>query len=195
MKQGLFFAFCILSIFSSAQNFDIDLLNKINSPPSQPADNNWKFITNTATPISIATPLTMFATGLIRKDNDLKIKSYKAGASILLSTILTTGIKFIVQRERPYDSYPELIYKKSSGGSYSFPSGHTSIAFAAATSLSLSFPRWYVIIPSYAWAGAVGYSRMYLGVHYPSDVIGGIITGIGISLLSYKADRWINNKK
>lgn len=75
------------------------------------------------------------------------------------------------------------------------PSGHTSTAFATATSLSLAYPKWYVVAPSFVWAGAIGYSRMHLGVHYPSDVLAGAIVGSGSAYLTYKANQWINKKR
>jgi membrane-associated phospholipid phosphatase len=55
-------------------------------------------------------------------------------------------------------------------------------AFALATSLSLSYPKCYIIVPSFAWASSVGYSRMDLGVHYPSDVLAGAIVGAVVPL-------------
>jgi membrane-associated phospholipid phosphatase len=76
---------------------------------------------------------------------------------------------------------------------HSFPSGHTSNAFVTATSLSLNFKKWYVILPTYAWATAVGYSRMHMGVHYPSDVFAGAIVGAGSALITYKANQWIKS--
>jgi undecaprenyl-diphosphatase len=82
---------------------------------------------------------------------------------------------------RPFESYSDII-KKLDGGGASFPSGRTSAAFATATYLSLEYLKLYVIVPSYSWASSVGYSRMYLGVHYPSDVLGGMIVGVGIFL-------------
>jgi undecaprenyl-diphosphatase len=64
---------------------------------------------------------------------------------------------------------------------YSFPSGHTSSSFSAVTALSRAYPKWYVIAPSFLWAASVGYSRMYLGVHYPTDVTAGAVLGVGTS--------------
>ena len=94
--------------------------------------------------------------------------------------------------ETPYR--PDII-KKSKAGSPSFPSGHTSGAFASATSVSLAYPKWYIIAPSFAWAGSVAYSRMHLGVHYPSDVLAGAIIGSGSAYISFKINQKLNVRK
>lgn len=86
-------------------------------------------------------------------------------------------IKHLVNRPRPFITYP-FIEKVTGENSPSFPSGHTSDAFTLAISLSFFFPKWYVITPSFLWAFAVGYSRMDLGVHYPSDILGSVIIAI-----------------
>ena len=70
-----------------------------------------------------------------------------------------------------------------------------SAAFNSATALSLWFPKWYVIVPSYAWAGLVGYGRMYEGVHYPTDVLAGAAFGVGSAFAARKINRWIHKEK
>lgn len=187
----LFLLFPLLSLALTAQNLDIRWLDRINGPVNPHADRPWQFISDITTPVSIGAPLTVLAFGIARHDKDLRIKSYEIGASFLLSTAITTAIKVSVHRPRPFVSYPDIITKKGRGGSLSFPSGHTTVAFATATSLSLAFPKWYVIAPSFAYAGAVAYSRMYLGMHYPSDVLGGIVVGVGASILSFQVSRWL----
>ena len=105
------------------------------------------------------------------------------GASVLASGIISTLLKHIIERPRPFDLYPEL-EKLSAGGSFSFPSGHTADAFAFATAICIAYPRWYIIIPAFTWAGSVGYSRMDLGVHYPSDVMAGVIIGAATAVIA-----------
>ena len=196
-QQKLFFlslCFLLCTLFSSAQNIDIKWLDKINSPVNSSYDKPWKLISNSVVPISLATPITLFTVGLATHDKELRTKSYEAGVSFLLATALSSSLKIAFKRPRPFTTYPDIITKKSDGGSYSFPSGHTTAAFATATSLTLAFPKWYVAVPAYTYAAAVAYSRMYLGVHYPSDVLGGMIIGIGSSLLVFQVQKWMDKK-
>jgi undecaprenyl-diphosphatase len=91
----------------------------------------------------------------------------------------------LIDRPRPFETY-SFIEKISVGGSPSFPSGHTSDAFAIALAMSIVFPKKWVIFPMFAWAIAVGYSRMFTGVHYPTDVLGGMLLGLIITAVWYK---------
>jgi membrane-associated phospholipid phosphatase len=128
-------------------------------------------------------PSSVYAIGLITKDSITKRKGIMIGGSLFISTVVMTAMKYGIRKERPFVTYPD-IQKLASAGSPSFPSGHASMAFSTATSLSIAFPKWYVITPSFVWAGAVGYSRMHLGVHYPSDVLVGALIGVGSAWLS-----------
>lgn len=190
-KNGLFTLLFFLSFLTNAQNLDIRWLDKINSPVNPRADKSWHFISDCMAPVGVAMPLTLFVAGAAGKDEYLRRKSYEAGGAFLLSAGLSMATKIIVRRPRPFVTYPDIITRKSKGSGFSFPSGHTAVAFATATSLSLTYPKWYVIAPSFAYAGAVAYSRMYLGVHYPSDLLGGILIGVGASLLTYQVGRWL----
>lgn len=187
--------FFLLSVFAvSAQNLDIDLLKKINVNRNTAFDPALKSITNTAVPLSIATPVVMYTIGLIHKDSLIKQKAVFIGETFLASAFVTIASKSIFKRDRPYVTHPS-IQPLSVEGSYSMPSGHTSSAFATATSLSMAFPKWYVVVPSFVWASSVGYSRMHLGVHYPSDVLVGALVGSGSAVLMYKANQWLTKKR
>jgi membrane-associated phospholipid phosphatase len=195
MIRHSFFLFLLL--FSStllAQNFDINTLRSINLHRNENLDPTFKHISNSYAVVSIGTPLTMYAVGLINKDLDLRKDAIFIGESVAASVFITIALKETIKRDRPFTSYPE-IEKLSSAGGYSMPSGHTSIAFATATSLSMAYPKWYVIAPSFVWASAVGYSRMHLGVHYPTDVVAGALIGSGSAYLTFKINKWINKKR
>ena len=109
-------------------------------------------------------------------------------APYLLSVVISNILKPIVDRPRPFITYHD-IQKLSSGGNASFPSGHTSDVFSLAMIVSLLFPKKAVIIPIFIWAALVAYSRMDLGVHYPSDVLGGAVIGICSSICCFRLYR------
>ena len=176
-----------------AQNADINILKDINLNRNTQLDGVFRGITNSATPIAFGIPIALLGIGLLKKDSILKQKAWNIGTTVVISVAISTALKYTTNRDRPFVTYP-FIQKLTEGGSPSFPSGHTTEAFALATSLSIAYPKWYVIAPSFVWASAVGYSRLDLGVHYPSDVLAGAILGSGSAYLSYKLNKWINKK-
>jgi membrane-associated phospholipid phosphatase len=175
------------------QNLDIDLLKHINVDRNRSLDGSFKVITNSAAPVSIATPVILCGIGLINHDSTTIRNSLTIGSSIAVTVILTTIAKYTFNRPRPFETYP-FIEKESGGGSPSLPSGHTSEAFALATSVSLNYSKWYIIAPSFLWAGAVGYSRMDLGVHFPSDILAGAILGSACAWVTFKVNKRLNHK-
>jgi membrane-associated phospholipid phosphatase len=186
--------FLSLSFQGICQNVDINILKNINLNRNEKLDPSLRFISNSVNPVSIGAPIVILAVGLIEKDHDLTHRGLLIGETILVSTLITKGLKYSVNRQRPFDTYP-FIVQVIPVDSPSFPSGHTSAAFATATSLSLAFPKWYVIAPTFVWASAVGYSRMALGVHYPSDVLVGALVGSGSAYLTYFVNKKIFHKK
>ena len=181
------------SFHALAQNTDINLLKSINQSETAFKNNFFKATAESVTIFNIAAPVGLLTAGIIRHDKQLQKEALYVAGGFIVSSIVTQGMKRIIQRDRPFVTYP-FIVKRDVGGSYSFPSGHTSAAFCTATSLSLLFPKWYVIVPSYLYAATVGYSRMYQGVHYPSDVLAGAVVGAGSAWLSYKVEKWQNKK-
>ncbi|MDF2447927.1 MAG: hypothetical protein K0R26_431 [Bacteroidota bacterium] len=167
------------------------MLQKINRNEYPQWDKTMRITSGSIYPVMVATPGTLVMTGLITKDEAMTKNGVKTGLAIGLNVLMTSGLKYAVNRPRPFVQYPNDIVRRADGGIYSFPSGHTSTAFATATALSLSTKKWYVALPSYAYACAVGYSRMRLGVHFPSDVLGGMVLGIGSSLLIFQIDKWL----
>ncbi len=193
MSKYFFSLFFFLTINTFSQNVDIDILRAINVDRNPDFDNSMKMITHSAAPMSVLFPLGIIAAGFIQKNNFTKLKGAEMALGLLINTGFTHIIKWSVHRPRPFTEHPE-IEKLTSGGGYSFVSGHTSTSFALATSISIHYKKWYFIVPSFVWAGTVGYSRMHLGVHYPSDVVAGAALGAGSAILSYKINQWIQQK-
>ncbi len=186
----LFVFFSAISPFLNAQNTDIELLRTIHNSSSGLRTYS-EFMSGTTKIVSVSVPVVMATAAFIQKDDDLLKDAIYVGASMGVNTVITYALKYSVNRERPYLTYPDLnvpasLYESSA----SFPSGHTSLAFSTATALSIKHPKWYVIAPAYLWAGSVGYSRMHLGVHYPSDVLAGALLGAGSAWITYKANEW-----
>lgn len=120
-------------------------------------------------------------------------KTRRVGAASALSLLLTfivvnLGIKNIVERVRPYEVIEGLTRLVPPEESFSFPSGHSAHAFAVGVVIFLMLPR-KVGIPVLVLAFLIAISRMYVGVHYPTDVLAGIVIG---SLLAYISVRVVN---
>jgi membrane-associated phospholipid phosphatase len=112
------------------------------------------------------------------------------GSVVVADMIGTRVFKEGVERLRPcqdpdFMPYVRLLLKRCSG-SYSFVSNHAANHFAIATFLSLTFKgvagRWVWL--AYAWAFFISYAQVYVGVHYPSDVLAGALLGVMAGLLS-----------
>ncbi|WP_233264536.1 MULTISPECIES: phosphatase PAP2 family protein [unclassified Flavobacterium] len=196
VRTEILYCFFFLMGFSNlfSQNLDIKVLRAIHVERNQSFDSQFNNITNSALPVSIATPVLIYSIGLIKKDSTLKHKAIFIGETFLVNAFITKALKVAANRARPFDTYSDIDPVVSSTGK-SFPSGHTSIAFSTATSLSMAYPEWYVIVPSFLWASSVGYSRMHLGVHYPSDVAVGALIGAGSAFATFKINKWLNKKK
>jgi membrane-associated phospholipid phosphatase len=171
-----------------AQNLDVNILKAIN--PVNPNSVYWEQTSTSAYWVPGVILLGSLGYGFLEKNKQIMQNGYELLINIAVSQLISEALKISINRERPADKYPTEIFASSPTHGGSFPSGHTSLAFATATSIALDYKKWYIVVPAYLWAGSVAYSRMYLGVHYPSDVLGGIIIGIGSGYLSH----WLTKK-
>jgi membrane-associated phospholipid phosphatase len=176
------------------QNPDYKILKTLNEKEMPLWDKTMKGVSFSVFPAMSVTPIGIWCNGYLTKDKTMMRNGFKSAISIGFAVLVTTGLKRLVNRERPYEKYPGDIIRRDKADPYSFPSGHTTAAFATATALTLTYPKWYVAVPAYVYAGFVGYSRMRLGMHFPTDVLGGIIIGIGSGLLTWQLDRLVNKR-
>jgi hypothetical protein len=133
-------------------------------------------------------PSTVYGVGLIRKDSYAQHTFLLAGEAVIDSEILTTVMKDIDRRLKPIEvapngSFADTWFKANQGsiirGIGSFPSGHTIAAFSLATVFADRYPKYKWV--AYGLAGLVGFSRVSLQSHHPSDVFAGAVLGYTIA--------------
>jgi len=137
-------------------------------------------------------PAALYGAGLARRDSYQQQTALLAGVAVADTAIVTVALKGATSRLRPQDVAPGGSYAdtwfQSKGNNWlrghgSFPSGHTTAAFSVATVLSRRYPqhrRWLPYV-AYGLAGVVGFSRISLSSHFPSDVFLGAALGYSIS--------------
>ena len=191
MKRGiiLLLVACMALPQLDAQNWDINTVKTINKWDVHGLSRGLSH-SGIILPIGVPTAMGIYA--LIKKDQPLLKDAVFIGTTVIEALGVTYGLKYAFDRERPYIKYPDKIHPIEPEDSPSFPSGHTTAAFSLATSLSITYPKWYVIAPSAIWACGVGFARMNQGVHYPSDVITGAAIGIGCGFANIYINRWLN---
>jgi len=167
------------------EKIDFDILKQIYLHRPVYADKFFIWVTQNTTLLTIV----FIFIYLIYSFNQ-KNKSYKNVifiiTSILSAAIVTNLLKIIIKRPRPYDIHSFINIQHLDAGGYSFPSGHTTEVFALAMAMLLVTKSFKKVIPFYLWAILIAYTRMAFGVHYPLDILGGIIIGILIPFIIYK---------
>ncbi|XOV90273.1 MAG: phosphatase PAP2 family protein [Pseudomonadota bacterium] len=108
---------------------------------------------------------------------------YIAAAAFAIERTIYPVAKKSFKRRRPYNIVPDFTSHIIASDEFSFPSGHTSAAFLMITALVLCFGPGFALL--YLWAGAVGASRVILGVHFPTDILVGAALGSAIATTIY----------
>lgn len=160
------------------QRFDDQVLINLSERRTPAKTGFFMFLSKHNDVVNIGVPVGLLAGGIIGKDKQMRQNALYVASSSALNALATMLIKKVVKRPRPFRANIKInaVYQPEY---YSFPSGHTSTSFTTATALSNAYPKWYVIAPAYLYASSVSFSRLYLGVHYPTDVAAGAALGTG----------------
>ncbi len=114
-----------------------------------------------------------------------RVVGVTALVALMINHVMTNMIlKDLIARPRPYTVSPEIVTLIKQLSSYSFPSGHTSSSFAAAFVIHRMLPK-KAGVPALILAAMIGFSRMYVGVHYPTDVLGGVVVAFMCSVWAH----------
>lgn len=179
-------------------DFDQELLLKINGSDSLFWDGFMWVATSTYIWIPVAAALLY----VIFKNNKIKealLIIVSLALAITLADQISSGFcKPFFARFRPTQD-PELMYlidivNGYRGGRYGFTSSHAANTFAVAVFVTLVIKSWSLGIILFIWAALNAYSRMYLGVHYPGDILFGTLTGIGAGILVYVLYNYIKKR-
>ena len=111
----------------------------------------------------------------------IKLMGFELLGVLAISQIIVHTLKMLLSRERPYNIIEHLNTFGIDLKDYSFPSGHTTASFSMAVTIALNIPRLSILV--FIIAIVVGVSRIYLGVHYPTDVAAGMFVGCFTSIL------------
>lgn len=112
--------------------------------------------------------------------------------SQLVSGIAAVGLKAATNRPRPYLTYPDVRTPHGPEVLSSWPSGHAAVSFAGATAVAFAHPNWAA--PAYGWASLVSLSRVYNGIHYPSDIVSGAVIGVASAYVARWAFSGLNQQ-
>lgn len=160
-------------------NWDYALFHQINQFKNILLDVFFLWITQ----FSISTWLALITLGMFfskRKDR-WKIAIFVIVLFIISDLVADYVVKPIFNRPRPCQTFDDIILLIHCQDSPSFPSGHTTTMFAVAVFLSMHHPQWVGILASTALM--VSFSRIYIGAHYPLDVLGGALLGILLAMI------------
>lgn len=172
-------------MFAALSQWELGILHAIQDSATEAGDVLWTVITSFGESgiFWIALSLVLMLPKKTRR------AGFSMGLALLLGVILGNGVlKNLIARPRPYDLDPTLAHRLAWGEmstDFSFPSGHTLASFEAATALFCRHKKWGAA--ALVLAFFVSLSRLFLLVHYPTDLISGALLGILFALLASKA--------
>ncbi len=184
---------------NDTDNVDVNLFRLINNSRGEFGDAIAPYVVHSVIPASVIVPGGLILSGRINKNYYDENTGILTGLSFITSTGITLALKNIIKRDRPFTVLKDVKITERdrfATDKYSFPSGHTASSFSLATSLTLRYnDKPFIIAGSFLYASVVSIGRIYQGVHYPSDVLAGMVVGAGSAALIYSLRKEIITAK
>jgi len=182
------------AIYMFPRTWELDLIAHLQATSTVFSIHFFQFITDFVDVISVGIPVLLLIISFLRQNKSLREKALLILFSVALAGALSNMLKRVVKEPRPYE-VDARIAQRSGGGGYGFPSGHAADAVAAATAFTLLWPEWSIIAAFYCWALIILFSRIYLGVHDPGDIMAGMFLGILSCLTVFKIRDSLNRRE
>lgn len=171
------------------ENFDQSLFRTLNGHRTGLLDITIALTEKPVTIPLVLIPASLYTSALISDNYYDENSSYLLAVSSGVGIGITSGLKYVFKRKRPVESMDGIYFDKNflrENDRYSFPSGHATVSFNTAASLTLRYPdNPYLITGFYLHALAVSFGRIYIGAHYPGDVLTGALIGTGSAVLVF----------
>ncbi|MGI6020616.1 MAG: phosphatase PAP2 family protein [Lachnospiraceae bacterium] len=178
------------------ENLRTDGLNKAASAISDLGHDGIFWILLTAALLLTGLALKFFRSGKYSCHMPVRV-SCAGGLGLILSLIITNlTLKKIIARPRPFAANPAIEYVGTFETDTSFPSGHASASFACAVAILIVLPKekkWIGVV-LVVIASLISLSRIYLGMHYPSDVIAGVLVGVLCGVIAARIVKTVAGK-
>lgn len=175
-----------------AQSLEYKAYKAIHIDRNRKLDGFFNVVSFSTYPLSMVSPGLVYLATTPREDR--LWNGLATAGSMGLAMTASTVMKYSIDRKRPYLQYGGAT-PMNLEGTPSMPSGHTTAAFNMAVNNAIYLKKWYYVVPSYAFAVGVGYSRIHLGAHFLTDVLAGAATGTASGLLTAYLLRQINRDK
>jgi undecaprenyl-diphosphatase len=177
----------MMEFLNLLKSWDRDLLLFLNGMHSSLWDYSMALFTLTATWLIFYGTI-LFT--IVKKYGNKSLFIFVAIILLILCADQFSGLlKHTIQRLRPSNdpTLNQLVHVFfGKGGEFGFVSGHAANTFAIATFTTLLFKNFRYTMFIFSWAMVISYTRIYLGVHYPGDILGGAILGTGVGIMIYK---------
>jgi len=197
----LLFSYLLALLFTEAAtpvtlySLDLQVLEWLHGGRLDMLDDLLLFLTDTAYALGALVPVCLYLAGYIEKNKVWKIRAVQYIFAMALNVLIVGTLKYSVDRPRPFLDNA-TVTQLAEASSPSFPSGHTAFAFTAAVALALMFRSNLFRAVLLGWALLIAYSRLALGVHYPSDVAASVLLGTLAALLTaYSFRKYPNTSK